>query len=432
MGKLLESAVRVAAIIIVTVPTVAPQPVYAQAVSGLLVGEAITQLRSELDNVIQSAAQDMDLVVFNAATEARDAIDAFERANTNLLNRGFDRLSAEQRQLFLNIEKTVGIINEGASDRIAQSQELVNSANQMVASLPLNKKVYINQTSPKLFFPGGTSPLQLRLTGTHLSKARLKAFTSSGASLEMIESTSTSAIFLVPQSELARPDGTAVPLSITIKYLHSPYAWFGKDPSEVKVAPWVMPATMGTFRISATVGEKLIERRMEEFPTGKLSGSNRNVYKGVQPPAGWRFDLERFQSSASVRGDGGEAGRCQQVADEDRSENGVKIQGRVDRIRRVSWSGVDWDDGWIRCIASLPIYREVETTKPVEVGTGQIGWYKAVRFEAPPGLKTWKIDLNTFDGRELVFSGPANDRFLSINADPSGLTITPKRPSSSD
>ena len=427
-----SSIVRATAIFALVSSQFAAQPAQAQDLSGMMVGPAISMLRGQLDNIIKSASQDFDLVVFNAATEARGALDAWERVNSNLLDKAFDRLDTTQRQMFQNIEKTIDQLNEAGSDRLKQAQSLTDTAAQIVATIPTNRKAYINRYGPRVVFPGGTTPVALRLHGTHLNKAKLAARIGDGKPLEQIESTATSASFLIPDSAFVGPDGASRPLSITVSYLASPYAWFGKDPSTAQVAPWVMPMTMASYRVSATVGVEQIERKMETFHTGRLSGRNRNVFKGIRPPDGWRFDLERFDSVARVRGDGGEAGRCQKVADEDRAENGVKIQGRVDEIRQGSWRGVRYDDGWIRCIAELPIYRVVKSSKLVDVGGGQLGWYKTVRLDAPQDVTSWQIQMKTFDGRELVFNGPANDRYVSISADSTGVMLTPKRPSIPD
>jgi len=402
-------------------------PVRAQVAEGVTAGAATSALRSQLDAIIRSAQQDFDLSVFNAATEARNALDAWERVNSTLLETAFEKIDYQQRQLFLNLEKSVKQISLEGADRLAEAQQLGDTAVLLASTFPLNKRTYIHRYTPRTMIPGGVSSTVLRIFGTHLSKADLLVEDVEGNALEMIESTAATAGFVIPDELLVDRDGKPRPLQLSIQYDSSPYAWFNKGHRTDLVSPWVMPKLLATYTITPTIKTDTIERKMQTFHSGKMSGRNRTVYKGIRPPEGWRFDLDRFRD-VSVRGNGGEAGRCQKIADEDRSENGVKIQARVDAIREVNWGGVSWDDGWVRCVAKMPIYRVVSGEARGEITQGSLDWFNAIHVDSPGEIKAWKVSLKTFDGRSSVFHGPGEDRFFSINADSTGLTITPKRP----
>lgn len=404
-----------------------PSPAPAQVASVLTAGAAVRTLRGQIDDLINSARQDMDLVVFNAGVEARDALDAWERVNSSLMDKAFAELKDQQKQLFLNIQKAVADVNDPARERLAQAQQLTDTAVLTINSLPFSKKSFITRYTPRLIFPGGREPTILRIFGPHMQKAEPKVTLNDGKSLEMIEGTALSASFMVPEAAIANAATGSTPLQLKVSHYGSPYAWFGKDRTSTKLAPWILPPVMGSYTVTPTVEKQDIERKMVELHSGKLSGRNRNVHKGVHPPEGWKFDLDRMDQ-ARVRGDGGEAGRCEEIAKNDRSENGVLIKGRVDEIRQVTWRGVRWEDGWIRCIATLPVYRVVAREEMGEPVSGQLGWYEDVAIPPPAGIKSWTVAIALFDGRSRTFQGPASDLYFDLSADQRGVILSPKRP----
>jgi len=131
-----------------------PSPAPAQVASVLTAGAAVRTLRGQIDDLINSARQDMDLVVFNAGVEARDALDAWERVNSSLMDKAFAELKDQQKQLFLNIQKAVADVNDPARERLAQAQQLTDTAVLTVNSLPFSKKSFITRYTPRLIFPG--------------------------------------------------------------------------------------------------------------------------------------------------------------------------------------------------------------------------------------------------------------------------------------
>ncbi|MBB3983568.1 hypothetical protein GGR44_003259 [Sphingobium fontiphilum] len=404
-----------------------PAPAPAQVASVTTVAASVRLLRGQIDALIASARQDMDLVLFNAGVEARDALDAWERVNSSLMDKAFAALKDEQKQLFLNIQKAVADVNDPARNRLEQAQQLTDTAVLTVNSLPFSKKSFITRYTPRLIFPGGREPIVLRVFGPHMQKAEPRVTLAGGQALDMIEGTALSASFPLPNDAIDNAATGSTPLQLKVSHYGSPYAWFGKDRTSTKLAPWILPHVMGSYTVTPLVEKRETERKMVTLHSGRLSGRNRNVHKGVHPPEGWKFDLDRMDE-ARVRGDGGEAGRCEEIANNDRSENGVLIKGRVDEIRQVTWRGVRWEDGWIRCIATLPVYRVVPREEMGEPVSGQLGWYEDVAIAPPPGIKSWTVAVTLFDGRSRTVQGPASDLYFDLSADHRGVILSPKRP----
>lgn len=398
-------------------------PANAQIQQGLATGVVLDQIQSELDLAITSALQAGDLLIYQAGVEARDVIAAWRQANGDLLDDAFSKLDGKTRELFMKADALVDKVNSGVGDRLSQAQELGDTALTISTQIPTQQRTLITRYSPRVLVPQSSAPKVLTLYGANFAEAKPVLKVADGTEIKPLSLTNQSVSYRLPASFGTVPDGAGGIVPAQISYIRNASAIFKKRVTK-DLAFWALPATMGSYTIVPTVERANRVAHMVEIHTGELKGKDKNILKGINPPQGWLFDLARIDGEASLRGNGGEAGRCQLIAPQDRSENGVMVQVRVDHITK--WNGKK--PGWIRCIATMPVYKLEKVTQSLSPITGAIAWSSDVRIAPPDGIRDWVISVNTMDGRNRQFTGSGFDALFQVTADKSGVLIKPTPP----
>jgi hypothetical protein len=420
--KLLPTAV--AAIMLVASTANAQSPVAAGTTAA-----ALTQLRAGVDGIMNDAMQNADLMKFRLGVEMREMIDKWEAANASTLDKAFSGLNNQQKTFFTNSQSQIDQAKQVASGSLTQIEDISRQVNQTTSTITFlgDKKARIIKVRPMVLAPGGSGYRDIIVTGLSLDDANpqltIKGFPGQVQRVELLQ---TSAKFRIRPSDYAGPDGGLTSLAGKIEYIEKPSAWFKKRVAR-DVSFWALPPVLAHYTAIPTVEQINRITDTVEVDAGEAKGRNKNIYLGVKPPSGWKIDLART-SEFGVRGAGGEAGRCQAVDEAKRSEEGVEVRTRVDEIKKISISGVQYKDGHIRCIAILPVYK-TETTKVAAAPiVGDLKWNEAVRIEPPAGLTGWAISFDVIDGRKVQLLGSGSDRYFEVQSFGQELIIKPSIP----
>jgi hypothetical protein len=261
-------------------------------------------------------------------------------------------------------------------------------------------------------------PRVFTVNGVNFTEANPVLTLKTGASLDRISLTATEAKFALPPSAYDSRDGSVSTVGMTLTYTRNTSAIFKKRVSK-DIVLWALPAEFGSYAVIPTVSTNDRVTKMVAIATGKVKGKDKNIEVGISPPEGWYFDLDKIDSTASVRGDGGEAGRCQNLPQNNRSRNGIRVQVRVDHINK--WG--QKKDGWIRCVATVPVYQDNTGRKELDPIKGKLTWNDDVRIAAPDGLLGWKVSTKTMNGKTSEYNGDGSNPFFDLKADSAGVII---------
>lgn len=390
---------RIIAGIVAAAVVMQPLPAQAQIAEAAATGVVLDKIRNELDSTIDQAQQSGQFLIWQAGVQARDLLDQWKETNTELLNVAFSKLDQKTRDIFSKIEAQSKQLNMSAEYRLEDARQLTETAGLLVVGLPFNGKVYTTRYSPRILIPGSGMPRVFTVSGINFSEANPVLAVKNGPTLDRISLTATEAKFALPQSVYDARNGVAT-VNMMLTHTRNTSAIFKKRVSKDLVL-WALPAEFGSYSATPTVATSDRSTKMVEIATGKVKGKDKNIEVGISPPEGWYFDLDRLDETASVRGDGGEAGRCQNFPKNNQSKNGVRVQVRVDHINK--WG--QKKDGWIRCIAKVPVYKDTAGKKDLDPITGKLTWNQDVRIAAPDGLLGWKVTTKTIDGKTSEYNG---------------------------
>lgn len=403
------------------------QPIQARAQIAEAAGTGVVldKIRSELDSTIDQAQQSGEFLIWQAGVQARDMLDQWKETNADLLNVAFSKLDRQTRDVFSKMDALTQKVNEDVSHRLEEAQSLADTALLLPTSMYFNGKVYVTRYSPRLLVPGGQMPRVFTINGANFAEANPVLMLKNGTSLDRISLTATEVKFVLPPNVYDTRDGGIGTVAMKLTYTRNPTAIFRKRVTK-DLMLWALPPEFGTYSVVPTVETSDRVTKMLEIHTGKIKGRDKNIEAGISPPDGWRFDLDRIDSAATVRGEGGEAGRCQNFPKNNRSENGIRVQVRVDHINK--WG--QKKDGWIRCVATVPVYQINKGKKELEPIKGPMAWNNDIRIAPPERLLGWKVTTKTMDGRSSEYNGDATNNFFSLKADSAGIIIRPIPPKS--
>jgi hypothetical protein len=404
-----------------------PRPAGAFILEGVGVSILMDQFFGSLDGTIEKAKDAGDFVLWRAAIQVRDALDAWKRTNSDLLDKAFDELDEAESKLIRDVNALldegtlqVGIALDRAEDISLQfsqtlSDTIFSSSNPWVMSY-----------SPRVITPIGEDNFLLVVRGPNLAKA--------DARLDL----ATPIDMLGPRaSEVAAPMVRAglpfetltskfetMPLSYdavaTVWY--KPWTWLDSSRGQSDLTFWLLPEIPAQYQITTTVRVDSPTTRTRRLSMGSFTGRNSEIDRVVPIPGyedGWRLDTSR-RNQIRLHDTGSDHGRCEGIRERTITANGLTMYARVDN--RDDWRGRR--DAFVNCDITLPLIKpgtaDVDgPSKPArqegqELGWEDLAWNKDGTFELPGNLVALRIVVRTFDKSERTYTGTATDRFLQI------------------
>lgn len=391
-------------------------------------GVVLKQLFADLTTMINKARDDGDYLLARAGVEAKNAMDAWQQANSSLLDKAFSELDKASRENFARAHQLVAAANSGAANRLETVQQITENANQIIESVPLGgRQTYVLRFSPRIQPPQAKESFAVRIRGVNLDKGNPNLHLSNGIA-KRDQPGPLEAQFTIPSTEMQRDPYKIQVHSFKLTYSTPSDSWFlslfGKRNDVTREIPIVsLPENMASYEVVAT---RKFEKRVEKAFTrdlGQFKAKNSRQYKVASPDNGWKWDL----SKPLVKQQGsGEAGRCEGVDMNQSSENGISFFAHLDEIKNSTYPfGAP---GYVNCALAGTVYRMEPVTETTPSQNGTLSWIADKQITLPPNVDSLTLKVKTFDGRERVFTGTGSDQFFDVRREPQALVVTPKVP----
>ena len=127
-------------------------PAQAQVASTATTAVVLDQLSTTIDEKLEQARALGDYATALALARAKDALDAWKKTNSELMDKAFKDIDKTVLESFSRIQAVVSDANDKAKDRLSDAAQLTDSANQIVASLPMGRP-YISRFQPRVMPP---------------------------------------------------------------------------------------------------------------------------------------------------------------------------------------------------------------------------------------------------------------------------------------
>lgn len=427
MKKLAATYTAIAICLFVTLPINA-QAQAAEIASSAATGAVIQQIFADLTSMINKARDDGDYLLARAGVEAKDALDAWQKANGALLDKAFSELDKASRDNIARAHQLVSAANSGTADRLETIQQVTENANQIVESIPLGgKQTYVLRFSPRIKPPQAKESFTLRIRGVNLDKGNPNLHLGNGLAKRDLTGP-LEAQFTIPANNVPSEDSKLLVHSFKLDYTTPSESWLGRlfgwrDDVSRELPVVALPRVLGSYQLTGTIK---VEKRIEEpfvRDLGQFKAKNSRQYRVAHPKDGWRWDLTK---PFSIQQGHGEAGRCEGVDMNGSSENGVNFYAHLDKIQNIKYP--KGTDGYVNCALAGIIYRIEVSTDALQEQKGDLTWISDVQISTPANLDAVALKVNTFDGRERIISGTGTDIFFDVRKEPTSLVITPKVP----
>ena len=402
-------------------------------------GGALKEMKDGLIDLVDRSLDRADFTVAKAAVEMLGIIDAWEKANSNLLKQAFDGIEITSQNLFARVSALIEQANAKGSNLIKTAEEISITAAQIGESLPLSKKrTYILDYGPKVINPAVTDSILITLKGVNLEK--------SNSIITLPDSSSTAAKVIGPKEinfwlpiTSVKTSGSKSKLhEVTVEHKTRDGNFLGLFPKYERVKRTIilttLPNEFASYTLSGTRSFKKEDRRIFKVDCGKFEGTNTEINQMARPPAGFKWDLRRGPTSRNefkvLTTGTGEKGRCQGIIWNGSGENGVIVNARVDVIQQVKVfpPKVIWKNGYIHCGLSGPIYRFIDSTAPMRKQSGKILWNKDHSINFENDVSSFELRIKLPNGEEKIITNNFQHELFSAVKEGSKLIIRPKIP----
>lgn len=452
--KTFMSSVCICIMVVAALPVA---PVHAQTIETKIVSSVTTsvfiqQLFGELNRLIANAQNSGDYLLARTGIEAKNTIDAWQKANQGLLDEAFEKIDKTSRENFKQAELLIKQVNTGVLNAMEGAQQITDLSAQTLEGLKIGGgETFVRRFLPRVVPPNAQETFRLRIIGVNLDKGEPQLRLSQG-NAERKTLGPTEVEFTIPISEVA-PHKTHLQIkTFPLVYHSDDSSWFFRflglsSPKEVTrdISLVVLPSQLATYDAVAYRRFDRRDTRVDSVNLGQAQGRNGRISKVAFPPDGWKWDLgtnnanghngldecknqvQRNELRFCLTQEGGEAGRCDGIDNNQISEHGVTVIYHFNEIRDIRRPG--GSDGRVTCLFTGRMYKvvpRVETDQ--QLPSGILNWTQDVPIPLPSDTYNARVTLTTFDGRKRVIDSIGVDNFFAISKNDNSLTITPSIP----
>lgn len=393
-----------------------------QIAATVTTGAMLSELRQQLTSALNSARVTGDYLMARALMQSLAALDAWERANTNILNTAFNRVN-QQRVATLNDLR--GLLASGsftANQLADRADQVVLTASNTLADVHFSPPVYITKYSPAVMPPDNAKTFNLRLQGIGLSRGNLKVNVP-GAQLRVVGPQEV--VVTLPKSAF-KTDAASMTLNdITITHLDATGLAGTFTPRTVtrRLPIMTLPAFVGVINVEVRVKTERREDNMTRIELGQFKGRNETQVRIVVPPQGWLWNVDargnfKFEETSG----GSDHGRCENIDWSQSNQNGITVNVRLDQTNHFPPR-----EAFTNCALIGAMYRTTPDTLVQQLPQVQLSWTDGESIPLPPQEKRlgFTVTFKTFNGLSSKFDGTYSTQFAQFTEGSDQLIVNP-------
>ena len=388
----------------------------------------LNNIKEMLTSSVDQAAERLDYSVAIAGLQVLEAIETWEKTNSNLLDIAFNKLDSSAQDVFSNINSSLLKANGVAASNIKEVQEITLSLNQISESTIISEnRSYILRQNPLVSPVDNNEVVTLRLSGVNLDKAD-PYIEIKGKKAERRLLGSTKVEFDIPKSELESTNSKIALTTFTLKHTTRDGSYFFFIPKYKDVERQLTLATLPNFigKYEIKINRAIKGREVKNYAGdgGKFKGTNKTIKKVIKPKQGWKWLVDNREEFKVTTTGKGESAKCHKTPVwNDSTQNGVVISARVDKIRKTT----KWGDAYISCGLKGPIYKNIITNQIQYIKNRTLDW-KSDRSETlPADTKSFEIRFTTFNGTTHIINNTFNNsKFFDVIKSGKTIIIRPK------
>jgi hypothetical protein len=395
------------------------------------VDQIITDLQRSLSELISEAEGAYSRQAFDSRVHAQILLTNLSVLAGDLINKTFGELSNAEKQLVVDIDRTLDKWNEGNHNLARDFARIASTLEQAVSRLPLADRTPLVTSYTPGHFIVGTAAIRISVFGGRLGFGE-PSLVFGSTKCRRVAKTEASLTFECPGNPPNTASGTSTPGRLVVHGRRSVWSYLTFDKRErvYDIDLIAIPVVLGTYGVRAVVRNSQREERTRGDTTGYRNGhceGSKDKVWTYNAGTGWRIDepsvvvVRRAVSKQST------PATARSI-----SETGFQVYARVrnnGHCTRVFGKIVAKDArGTSNFAASWTEYRTVTSNGTVNVGVGDLSWKKAHEVVLPDSAIGFVLTVKRQDGSMSIHTtaGPAD--WYSIDYSPStrSLVIRPR------
>ncbi len=405
----------------------------AEAAGAASTSVVLGSIRSNLLDLLDSSMDRVDYSVAQAAIKMLQALDTWEKVNSNLMDKAFSGLDEASRNLFSDANAFLQNTNEYVSQNVKDIDDIVIKINQISESMIFgDKRSYILNQSPLVVPKNNDDSITVRLTGVNLDVAEPNIFLDGEAVTKRILGP-TLVEFEIPKESLVTSNEKLALTTFDVEYKTRDGSFLFVFPSYKDVKTQIrlagLPDTLGSYNLQIT--KNVVNREVKEYTAdgGKFKGRNTTRKKVMNPENGFKWLIDDRSKFKVVSTGSGEAGKCHDdIWWNDSNEHGITISARLDEIKEVKLTGVKFKDGYKHCGLRGLVYKDVTKSKTEVVANGTMGWMSDIVLDFPNGTTSFRITFTNFEGKtSIIDNSTSEDKYFKVVRSDKSIILKPKQ-----
>lgn len=406
-----------------------PVTIITSIVGSASVGATLQGISGLVEDSIDKAQNTGDYLLFKSATELKSVISTWESANQNLLDKTFNELNESQRIFFNNINATANQLNSNVENHLETATRIAELANQSVQDIRIfDGGLGLFRYSPRIVYSGIPEDVTFIIRGVNFDKADPKLVLPSGGNANRVSLTRQEAVFVFSKDEFKFNDIKAEFTNLKLEYLAPSDSVFGKIKDTFRGRKTIKSANISILQLPNNLGNYSLTYKTKESHKEIWSGERQFHHSGRNSSAtfnqgphdnNWKMII----SSLGKAREWGRAGKgCSVVTN---NEYGFSIKIQVGVIRELFNPNAP---GYQHCIYRWQEFTEYQQEKEFPELNGRLKWEIDSAIALPENLKSFKLNISTWDGKTRVFNGSASETFYKIDESKDLLIIKPQIP----
>jgi hypothetical protein len=263
------------------------------AVTGTMTaGFLIDQLSTRINEMISHAERTGDFLLSQALKNMLQLLDSVKAMGDDFLNKTFDGLTDQQRQLFLNVNALLADTTRTSNEILDKSMAITDQAYQMLNDVPLVGKgrYTILRYSPSTIIWEENREITLKVTGLNVAPGK-PILRISGQEIKPSSVTLQNATFQIPTDLVRQPFVDYVVINAEIELRDD--GWFWDTPYTYPIKLTFAPKIFGAVTSLEMISPSTVIERSEVHRNFKEFKTRNDVVRYSQTPVGggnWRID----------------------------------------------------------------------------------------------------------------------------------------------
>jgi hypothetical protein len=370
----------------------------------------IIGVEKSINDVARRAQETGDHIAQAFAEQALRVIAEWKKANSELIDKSFDRLDDQSKKLFTELNNIATRIERGEAVTFVDLQRTMATAGSTLSRIPgASKEPTVSFYWPTIVLPSGESKINISIIGSHIANGK-PTVSFGGKPVEVKKRSDNEIGFDLDRKDLSSDKAETRSSTLLFRYevstarWYNPFSWWSAETRERNIELKMLPGVPGNVTVIPTVRQESWETQVVGPQLVGGVGKD-NTYRApvtITPQLqeeGWVLD-KAAQGKGQFDDNGGDGdGGSSCVGYDQGSFTDKSFAFLIQHGHKTE--GFHKSDAYQNCRVWIYLKRRKVEEKPAEAATKALNWSKDVDFPLPENTVSTAVKVQMYDGREF-------------------------------